>query len=187
MGEAGVGKMQILRIKAFLHLAGEAGDQHQEFDATGPRVRWTTRSNTLREPFNAALQNGFSYVLFMGCNIDSHRLLEFLMDSRPPLGELKVLKTVESLATEEVSAINKERQTEPCPPGTYFTGTHWVNFYGEPTFEHPCLPDFLEEFVQESNKEFVAHNAIVEKEWADAAAQAAMCYVERDGVREPLT
>ena len=62
-----------------------------------------------------------------------------------------------------------------------------MNFYGEPTFEHPLLPDFLAEFVEASNKEAVAHNAIVEKEWADAAALVALCYVERNGVWEPVT
>ena len=94
---------------------------------------------------------------------------------------------MESLASNEVEKVNKEKQTEPCPAGTYFTGTHWVNFYGEPMFEHPCLQDFLAQYVENCNKEAVAHNAVVEKEWAHAAGEVAACYVKRNGVREPIS
>ena len=153
----------------------------------GGRVRWTPKNNALRAPFAAELEQGSARVLFVGRELDSHALLNLLLEARTPLREMQPLKEVETLKNDEITKVNKTKQTEPCPPGTYFTGTHWVNFYGEPTFEHPCLQEFLAEYVVETNKEAVAHNAVVEKEWTDAAALVTASYVERNGVREPIT
>jgi len=176
--------MKILRIKAFLCLSdeGTAPEQHYEFDAMGTRTRWTPKSGSLDKPFNPTLSPGFSLVLFMGLNLRAEALQELLMDTRAPLREFLELKTRESLTAEEIAAVNKEKQCEPCPPGMYYTGTHWVNFYGEPIFEHPCLEEFLEEYIELANKDAVAHNAVVTEEHAFASQQAAMTWVQGDGI-----
>ena len=129
------------------------------------------QDNALNAPFKPNLEAGVSHVLFIGCDLDLEELGELMMASRPPLPFTKPLKTVESLNADEVQRVNKEKQTEPCPPGMYFTGSHWVNFYGEAVFEHPCLPDFLAEYVKEMNQEVVIWNQDVEEQRAAAAAK----------------
>ena len=42
---------------------------------------------------------------------------QILMDSRTPLRDLWSLKTLDSITPEESKRVNKEKQTEECPPG----------------------------------------------------------------------
>eukprot|EP00658_Telonema_sp_P-2_P003351 TRINITY_DN11232_c0_g1_i4.p1 TRINITY_DN11232_c0_g1~~TRINITY_DN11232_c0_g1_i4.p1 ORF type:complete len:830 (+),score=175.84 TRINITY_DN11232_c0_g1_i4:117-2606(+) len=170
---------RLLRVTAFIRLGGNE-EEYTGFEALGKKMRWLSKASLLAPPF-APVNHPNSQILLVGEGLVADELLRALTDTREPLREMVELKTVESLTRSEIDAVNKKRQTDPCPEGMYFTGVHWVNFYGDVTFEHPCLPQFLEEYVEVENQAAKLHNAQVEIEWADADNLVAKSFVCVDG------
>jgi len=173
---------RVLRVVAFLHLDGGKPEECTAFEAVGRTTRWVSSKLQL-EGFFKQPPHSDSKILVIGEQLDPKLILEALTGTRRDLRKKMELKTVESLEKWEVDMVNKDRQTEPCPEGMYYTGSHWVNFYGDPVFEHPYLPQFLEEYVTEQNTTAVEHNAEVDAEWAAAAALAKQSFVLVDGER----
>jgi len=170
----------VLRVTAFVRLSDKDHD-YTGFEAVGSKMRWLSAASVLGGQFAPEKQHN-SQILFIGEDLQAQKLLDALTDTRMPLRKPCPLKTTDSLEKSEISAVNKERQCEPCPDGMYFTGAHWVNFYGDAQFEHPCLPQFLEEYVEEKNQAAVKYNQQVALEAAYADALSAMSFVHIDGV-----
>jgi hypothetical protein len=172
---------RILRVVAFLHLDGTEPSS-QAFEAVGRTTRWVSSKLQLGGMFQQPPHSD-SKILVIGENLSPKLILEAATQTRKDLRVKTELKTVDSLEKCEVDMVNKTRQTEECPEGMYYTGSHWVNFYGEPVFEHPYLPQFLEEYVAKENTTAIAHNAEVDSEWEAATALAAQSFVLVDGER----
>uniref|UniRef100_A0AAY4EPM7 Uncharacterized protein n=1 Tax=Denticeps clupeoides TaxID=299321 RepID=A0AAY4EPM7_9TELE len=74
----------------------------------------------------------------------------------------KVKKNRWSLSQKELIEIHERRHLDPLPPGYYFNGIQYVSFYGEKSSRHPLMERFIEEYVEEVNKEVERFNKELE-------------------------
>ncbi|XP_032891471.1 uncharacterized protein C20orf194 homolog isoform X3 [Amblyraja radiata] len=105
-----------------------------------------------------------SFVVFIGCMLKEETMKDWLRQCARQKLMKKSLKTVETLTKQEIKNIHIKRHLELPPPGWFYNGNQFVNFFGEKSDYHPLMDTFIEEYLLEVNKDIEKHNAEVEKQ-----------------------
>uniref|UniRef100_A0A8C1RWE3 Si:ch211-194c3.5 n=1 Tax=Cyprinus carpio TaxID=7962 RepID=A0A8C1RWE3_CYPCA len=74
----------------------------------------------------------------------------------------KIKKNKRTLTPQEIRYIHVKRHLDPLPPGYFYNGHHFVSFFGEKQNFHPLMDQFIDEYVQEANKEIEHFNREVD-------------------------
>ncbi|XP_043920017.1 dynein axonemal assembly factor 9 [Protopterus annectens] len=102
------------------------------------------------------------FLVFIGCSLEEEGVKDWLRlctKQKPPR---KALKTKEMLTLQEIKKVHVKRHLDPLPPGYFYNGTQFVNFLGEKNDYHPLMDQFINEYVEECNKEIEKYNKELE-------------------------
>ncbi|XP_078262629.1 dynein axonemal assembly factor 9 isoform X2 [Rhinoraja longicauda] len=105
-----------------------------------------------------------SFVVFIGCMLKEETMKDWLRQCARQKLMKKPIKTFETLTKQEIKNIHTKRHLDLPPPGWFYNGNQFVNFFGEKSDYHPLMDTFIEEYLLEVNKDIEKHNAEVEKQ-----------------------
>ncbi|XP_031435678.1 dynein axonemal assembly factor 9 [Clupea harengus] len=103
-----------------------------------------------------------SALLFHGVGLAEDGLKDWLRLCAKQKLMKKVRKTHKSLSPQELRIIHVSRHLDPLPPGHFYNGRQYVSFFGEKSTLHPSMEQFIEEYLQEANKEIERFNRELE-------------------------
>ncbi|XP_028981313.2 uncharacterized protein C20orf194 homolog isoform X2 [Esox lucius] len=69
-----------------------------------------------------------------------------------------------SLSPQEIRTIHVKRHLDPLPPGFFYNGHQYVSFFGEKKNFHPHMEQFIEEYVEEGNRQIDLFNHQLEQQ-----------------------
>ncbi|XP_053476926.1 uncharacterized protein C20orf194 homolog isoform X1 [Ictalurus furcatus] len=102
------------------------------------------------------------YLLFHGVGLTQNCLKDWLRQCAKQKVPKKAKKTRSTLTAQEIRNIHMKRHLEPLPPGYFYNGHQFVSFFGEKQNFHPLMDQFVEEYLQEANKEIECFNSEVD-------------------------
>ncbi|XP_041046085.1 uncharacterized protein C20orf194 homolog isoform X1 [Carcharodon carcharias] len=105
-----------------------------------------------------------SFVVFIGCMLKEETMKDWLRQCASQKQQKKPLKTFETLTKQEIKNVHVKRHLELPPPGWFYNGNQFVNFFGEKSDYHPLMDTFIEEYLSEVNKEIEKYNTEIEKQ-----------------------
>uniref|UniRef100_A0A3B3SC14 Uncharacterized protein n=1 Tax=Paramormyrops kingsleyae TaxID=1676925 RepID=A0A3B3SC14_9TELE len=76
----------------------------------------------------------------------------------------KALKTRKTLTPQEIRIIHVSRHLHPLPVGYFYNGSQYVTFFGEKMTFHPLMEEFIDEYLEEANKEIERFNHQLEQQ-----------------------
>ncbi|XP_012926151.1 uncharacterized protein C20orf194 homolog isoform X3 [Heterocephalus glaber] len=98
------------------------------------------------------------YLVFIGCSLKEDSLKDWLRQSAKQKPQRKALKTRGMLTQQEIRNIHVKRHLDPLPAGYFYNGTQFVNFFGDKTDFHPLMDQFMNDYVEEANREIERYN-----------------------------
>ncbi|KAG9343991.1 hypothetical protein JZ751_012467, partial [Albula glossodonta] len=114
------------------------------------------------------------FLLFDGVGLTQDGLKNWLRQCAKQKAVKRPRKTHETLTLQEIKTIHVKRHLDPLPPGYFYNGHHFVNFFGEKMNFHPLMEQFIDEYVEEVNKEIERFNRELELQGqADLALKTA--------------
>ncbi|XP_030628226.1 dynein axonemal assembly factor 9 [Chanos chanos] len=126
-------------------------------------VKWNTVSGSLNMiPVQGPRKTLDCHLLFHGVHLTQDGLKDWLRKCTKQKAVKKARKSVKTLTQQEVRNIHIKRHLDPLPPGYFYNGHQFVSFFGEKRNFHPLMDQFIEEFVQEANKEIERYNREVD-------------------------
>ncbi|KAI1887390.1 hypothetical protein AGOR_G00189810 [Albula goreensis] len=102
------------------------------------------------------------FLLFDGVGLTQDGLKNWLRQCAKQKAVKRPRKTHEILTLQEIKTIHVKRHLDPLPPGYFYNGHHFVNFFGEKMNFHPLMEQFIDEYVEEANKEIERFNRELE-------------------------
>ncbi|KAG5848195.1 hypothetical protein ANANG_G00095880 [Anguilla anguilla] len=126
------------------------------------------KSSLRPNPFAGNVYNVWGRVLFsdseqlmeVSYNVDS--LKNWLRQCAKQKTAKRPRKTHEVLTLQEIKNIHVKRHLDPLPAGYFYNGHQFVNFFGEKMNFHPLMEQFIDEYVEEANKEVERFNRELE-------------------------
>ncbi|XP_008852681.1 uncharacterized protein C20orf194 homolog isoform X2 [Nannospalax galili] len=104
------------------------------------------------------------YLVFIGCSLKEDSLKDWLRQSAKQKPQRKALKTRGMLTQQEIRNIHVKRHLDPLPAGYFYNGTQFVNFFGDKTDFHPLMDQFMNDYVEEANREIERYNEELEQQ-----------------------
>ncbi|XP_059821698.1 uncharacterized protein C20orf194 homolog isoform X1 [Hypanus sabinus] len=104
------------------------------------------------------------FVVFIGCMLKEETMKDWLRQCTRQKLLKKPFRTLETLTKQEIKNIHMKRHLELPPPGWFYNGNQFVNFFGEKRDYHPLMDTFIEEYLSEVNKDIEKYNAEIEKQ-----------------------
>uniref|UniRef100_G3RRS5 Dynein axonemal assembly factor 9 n=1 Tax=Gorilla gorilla gorilla TaxID=9595 RepID=G3RRS5_GORGO len=104
------------------------------------------------------------YLVFIGCSLKEDSIKDWLRQSAKQKPQRKALKTRGMLTQQEIRSIHVKRHLEPLPAGYFYNGTQFVNFFGDKTDFHPLMDQFMNDYVEEANREIEKYNQELEQQ-----------------------
>ncbi|XP_060043182.1 dynein axonemal assembly factor 9 isoform X3 [Erinaceus europaeus] len=105
-----------------------------------------------------------SYLVFIGCSLKEESIKDWLRQSAKQKPQRKALKTRGMLTQQEIRNIHVKRHLDPLPAGYFYNGTQFVNFFGDKTDFHPLMDQFMNDYVEEANREIEKYNRELEQQ-----------------------
>ncbi|XP_026079874.1 uncharacterized protein C20orf194-like isoform X2 [Carassius auratus] len=102
------------------------------------------------------------YLMFHGVGLTQEGLKDWLRHCAKQKVAKKIKKNKRTLTAQEIRYIHVKRHLDPLPPGYFYNGHHFVSFFGEKQNFHPLMDQFIDEYVQEANKEIEHFNREVD-------------------------
>ncbi|XP_074128929.1 dynein axonemal assembly factor 9 isoform X1 [Sminthopsis crassicaudata] len=99
-----------------------------------------------------------SYLVFIGCSLKEENVKDWLRQTAKQKPQRKALKTRGMLTLQEIKNIHVKRHLDPLPAGYFYNGTQFVNFFGDKTDYHPLMDQFMNDYVEEANREIEKYN-----------------------------
>ncbi|KAM8776321.1 dynein axonemal assembly factor 9 isoform 2-T2 [Rhynchonycteris naso] len=99
-----------------------------------------------------------SYLVFIGCSLKEESVKDWLRQCAKQKPQRKALKTRGMLTQQEIRSIHVKRHLDPLPAGYFYNGTQFVNFFGDKTDFHPLMDQFMNDYVEEANREIEKYN-----------------------------
>ncbi|XP_071171400.1 dynein axonemal assembly factor 9-like [Mytilus edulis] len=133
-------------------------------------VKYATLTDSLSIVSNGhvGLQNGDGhhqfFMSFTGCNLQEKVLKDWLRACAKQIPQKKKLIEKKDLKKEEIKKIHSQHHLDPLPEGWFYNGTRFVSFDGEKQEIHPCLEDFIQQYINNKNKEVEKFNAKADME-----------------------
>ncbi|XP_075420038.1 dynein axonemal assembly factor 9 isoform X2 [Tenrec ecaudatus] len=104
------------------------------------------------------------YLVFIGCSLKEESVKDWLRQSAKQKPQRKALKTRGMLTQQEIRTIHVKRHLDPLPAGYFYNGTQFVNFFGDKTDFHPLMDQFMNDYVEEANREIEKYNRELEQQ-----------------------
>uniref|UniRef100_A0A8D1NFI7 Uncharacterized protein n=1 Tax=Sus scrofa TaxID=9823 RepID=A0A8D1NFI7_PIG len=104
------------------------------------------------------------YLVFIGCSLKEESVKDWLRQSAKQKPQRKALKTRGMLTQQEIRNIHVKRHLDPLPAGYFYNGTQFVNFFGDKTDFHPLMDQFMNDYVEEANREIEKYNRELEQQ-----------------------
>ena len=106
------------------------------------------------------------------CGQDLRHLREdaerVLGESRLQLPDASRLKSRQDISSDDVDALKQQLVAASLPPGTFFSGTHYINVNGAKSKDHPHLESLLDSKVELLNQRVAAQRAT----WREIASHS---------------
>ncbi|TRY60398.1 hypothetical protein DNTS_026829 [Danionella cerebrum] len=102
------------------------------------------------------------YLMFHGVGLTQEGLKDWLRHCAKQKAMKKIKKNRRTLTPEEIKCIHVKRHLDPLPPGYFYNGHNFVSFFGDKQNIHPLMDRFIDEYVQEANKEIELFNREVD-------------------------
>ncbi|MCJ8730712.1 hypothetical protein PDJAM_G00187570 [Pangasius djambal] len=99
------------------------------------------------------------YLLIHGVGLTQNGVKDWLRQCAKQKIPKKAKKTRSTLTPQEIRNIHMKRHLEPLPCGYFYNGHQFVSFFGEKQNFHPLMDQFVEEYLQEANKEIECFNS----------------------------
>ncbi|XP_075922037.1 dynein axonemal assembly factor 9 isoform X1 [Petromyzon marinus] len=106
---------------------------------------------------------GRYHLVFTGCGLREECLKDWLRRSAKQITKNKTIKTKESLTQKELMSIHATRHLDPLPPGYFYNGMQFINFFGEKSNQHPLMETFIDEHLERLNAEINKYNAQLQR------------------------
>ncbi|KAB0382604.1 hypothetical protein FD755_004521 [Muntiacus reevesi] len=120
-------------------------------------------SNSRTSPQSSSGQQE-CYLVFIGCSLKEESVKDWLRQSAKQKPQRKALKTRGMLTQQEIRNIHVKRHLDPLPAGYFYNGTQFVNFFGDKTDFHPLMDQFMNDYVEEANREIEKYNRELEQQ-----------------------
>uniref|UniRef100_A0A4W3GJ78 Dynein axonemal assembly factor 9 n=1 Tax=Callorhinchus milii TaxID=7868 RepID=A0A4W3GJ78_CALMI len=104
------------------------------------------------------------FVTFIGCSLKEEVLMDWLRQCTRQKPQKKAMKMRSTLTKQEIKNIHIKRHLELTPPGWFYNGIQFVNFFGEKMDYHPLMDKFIDDYIVETNKEIEGYNAELERQ-----------------------
>ncbi|XP_052099791.1 dynein axonemal assembly factor 9-like isoform X13 [Mytilus californianus] len=133
-------------------------------------VKYATLTDSLSIVSNGhiGLQNGDGhhqyFMSFTGCNLQEKALKDWLRACAKQIPQKKKLVEKKDLKKEEIKKIHSQHHLDPLPAGWFYNGTQFVSFDGEKQDIHPCLEDFIQQYINSKNREVEKFNSKADME-----------------------
>ncbi|XP_037668079.1 uncharacterized protein C20orf194 homolog isoform X1 [Choloepus didactylus] len=105
-----------------------------------------------------------NYLVFIGCSLKEESVKDWLQQSAKQKPQRKALKTRGMLTQQEIRNIHVKRHLDPLPAGYFYNGTQFVNFFGDKMDFHPLMDQFMNDYVEEANREIEKYNRELEQQ-----------------------
>uniref|UniRef100_A0A8C2ASX3 Si:ch211-194c3.5 n=1 Tax=Cyprinus carpio TaxID=7962 RepID=A0A8C2ASX3_CYPCA len=100
------------------------------------------------------------YLMFHGVGLTQEGLKDWLRHCAKQVNSHRWEQR--TITPQEIRYIHVKRHLDPLPPGYFYNGHHFVSFFGEKQNFHPLMDQFIDEYVQEANKEIEHFNREVD-------------------------
>ncbi|KAJ8389510.1 hypothetical protein AAFF_G00119000 [Aldrovandia affinis] len=102
------------------------------------------------------------FLLFDGVGLAQDSLKNWLRQCAKQKAMKRPRKSHETLTLQEIKIIHVKRHLDPLPAGYFYNGHQFVNFFGAKMNFHPLMEQFIDEYVEEANKEIERFNRELE-------------------------
>nr|XP_060635619.1 dynein axonemal assembly factor 9 [Anolis sagrei ordinatus] len=104
------------------------------------------------------------FLVFIGCSLKEDEIKDWLRQTAKQKPQRKVLKTRGMLTSQEIKNIHVKRHLDPLPAGYFYNGTQFVNFFGDKMDYHPLMDQFMNDYLEEANREIEKYNRELEEQ-----------------------
>ncbi|KAL8206549.1 UNVERIFIED_CONTAM: hypothetical protein K2H54_008755, partial [Gekko kuhli] len=104
-----------------------------------------------------------SFLVFVGCSLKEDDIKDWLRETAKQKPQRKALKTRGMLTLQEIKSIHVKRHLDPLPAGYFYNGTQFVNFFGDKMDYHPLMDQFMNDYLEEANREIEKYNRELEE------------------------
>ncbi|XP_077157339.1 dynein axonemal assembly factor 9 [Paroedura picta] len=103
------------------------------------------------------------FLVFVGCSLKEDDVKDWLRETAKQKPQRKALKTRGMLTLQEIKNIHVKRHLDPLPAGYFYNGTQFVNFFGDKMDYHPLMDQFMNDYLEEANREIEKYNRELEE------------------------
>ncbi|XP_015271849.1 PREDICTED: uncharacterized protein C20orf194 homolog [Gekko japonicus] len=103
------------------------------------------------------------FLVFVGCSLKEGDIKDWLRETAKQKPQRKALKTRGMLTLQEIKSIHVKRHLDPLPAGYFYNGTQFVNFFGDKMDYHPLMDQFMNDYLEEANREIEKYNRELEE------------------------
>lgn len=104
------------------------------------------------------------FLVFIGCSLKEEDIKDWLRETAKQKPQRKALKTRGMLTLQEIKNIHVKRHLDPLPAGYFYNGTQFVNFFGDKMDYHPLMDQFMNDYLEEANREIEKYNRELEEQ-----------------------
>ncbi|XP_075787132.1 dynein axonemal assembly factor 9 isoform X2 [Pelodiscus sinensis] len=104
------------------------------------------------------------FLVFIGCSLKEEDIKDWLRQTAKQKPQRKALKTRGMLTQQEIKNIHMKRHLDPLPAGYFYNGTQFVNFFGDKMDYHPLMDQFMNDYLEEANREIEKYNRELEEQ-----------------------
>lgn len=119
-------------------------------------------SSELLTPEPKTFRSTSCFLVFDGAGLTEDGLKDWLRLCVKQKPVKKAKKTKINITKQEISQIHDARHLDPLPPGFFYNGHQYVNFFGEKRTLHPNIDQFIDEYIAEANKDIECFNRDLE-------------------------
>uniref|UniRef100_A0A8C3XGH7 Chromosome 20 open reading frame 194 n=1 Tax=Cyanoderma ruficeps TaxID=181631 RepID=A0A8C3XGH7_9PASS len=122
-----------------------------------------TPPDSRNDPRDCSSQQEY-FLVFIGCSLKEEDIKDWLRETAKQKPQRKALKTRGMLTLQEIKNIHVKRHLDPLPAGYFYNGTQFVNFFGDKMDYHPLMDQFMNDYLEEANREIEKYNRELEEQ-----------------------
>uniref|UniRef100_A0A8C3GY80 Dynein axonemal assembly factor 9 n=1 Tax=Corvus moneduloides TaxID=1196302 RepID=A0A8C3GY80_CORMO len=122
-----------------------------------------TPPDSRSDPRDCSSQQEY-FLVFIGCSLKEEDIKDWLRETAKQKPQRKALKTRGMLTLQEIKNIHVKRHLDPLPAGYFYNGTQFVNFFGDKMDYHPLMDQFMNDYLEEANREIEKYNRELEEQ-----------------------
>ncbi|RLW09178.1 hypothetical protein DV515_00003070 [Chloebia gouldiae] len=128
-----------------------------------PLSEGPTPPDSRNDPRDCSSQQEY-FLVFIGCSLKEEDIKDWLRETAKQKPQRKALKTRGMLTLQEIKNIHVKRHLDPLPAGYFYNGTQFVNFFGDKMDYHPLMDQFMNDYLEEANREIEKYNRELEEQ-----------------------